>query len=131
MRSFDMNESLDIPNQESTSKVWFYLGARKCVGAQNEYVDTNRPDWFLKEWLSHYDKRQASLVNDLGWNKQKASFLWHGKQPYNRDIVNEISEWLGIHPYELLMPPSKALQLRAFEESAIKIAAEAINKPFG
>ncbi len=80
-------------------------------------------NWFLQEWMAHFDKRQASLTNELGWNKGRANHIWHGKQPYNRAIVNEVSHWLGVEPYELLMPPAKAMQLRRFEEAAKAIAA--------
>lgn len=80
------------------------------------------PDWYLKEWAQHAGKRQADLVNDLGWLKNHAHRIWHGKQPYRRDIVNDIARWLGIEPYELLMPPEQALQLRQFRDAAIAIA---------
>jgi len=82
-------------------------------------------NWFLQEWMARFDKRQASLANELGWNKGRANHIWHGKQPYNRAIVNEVAEWLGVEPYELLMPPAKAMQLRRFEEAAKAIAAGA------
>jgi hypothetical protein len=36
---------------------------------------TPRHDWFLKEWLRASNKKQADLVNDLEWNKAKASLL--------------------------------------------------------
>lgn len=80
------------------------------------------PDWYLKEWAQHAGKRQADLVNDLGWLKNHAHRIWHGKQPYRRDIVNDVARWLGIEPYELLMPPEQALQLRQFRNAAIAIA---------
>lgn len=79
-------------------------------------------NWFLQEWMAHFDKRQAALTNELGWNKGRANHIWHGKQPYNRSIVNEVATWLGVEPYELLMPPGKALQLRRFEDAARAIA---------
>lgn len=82
------------------------------------------PDWYLQQWLAHFGKRQASLVNELGWDKSKAHIIFHSKQPYRRDIVNEVSEWLGIRPFELLMPPSEALALHRLRETAALIAAE-------
>ncbi|WP_312813011.1 hypothetical protein [Brevundimonas sp.] len=117
-----MTGSLDIPNFESSTKVWIHHGELKSPYTQSVIVETNRADWFLKEWVIHFDKRQASLVNELGWNKQKASYLWNGKQAYNRDHIKEISEWLGIEPFELLMPPAEALRIRQFRDAAIAIA---------
>ncbi len=82
------------------------------------------PDWYLREWLTHLGKRQASLVNELGWDKARANYVWHGRIPYRRDVVNEISKWLGIHPFELLMPPLEAIALRSLRETALAIAAD-------
>lgn len=83
---------------------------------------SNEPDWYLQEWAQHAGKKQADLVNDLGWLKNHAHRIWHGKQPYRRDIVNDVAKWLGIQPYELLMPPEQALQMRQFRDMAIAIA---------
>lgn len=86
-------------------------------------TDSTQPDWHLQEWLAHFQKRQASLVNELGWNKSKANLVFHGKQPYTRSIINEISAWLGIEPFELLMAPDEALALRQLRMAARTIAA--------
>lgn len=80
-------------------------------------------DWYIKEWMAHCKKRQADLIRELGWQRRKASEVFNGDQAYKRETVNELSEWLGIEPYELLMPPSEALQLRQFKMAAIAIAA--------
>lgn len=84
----------------------------------------DEPDWYLRDWLVHFGKRQASLVNELGWLKGRANKFWHGEHDYRRELVNEISAWLGIEPYELLMPPERALALRRLRETAHAIAAE-------
>lgn len=81
------------------------------------------PDWFLQDWMSHLDKIQASMTTELGWNKSKASLVYNGKQKYSRDTVNELSSWLGIEPFELLMPPAEALEIRQLREAALAIAA--------
>lgn len=81
-------------------------------------------DWHLREWMAHFGKRQAALVNELGWTKNRANIVWHGRQPYKRGIVNEIARWLGIKPYELLMHPREALALRRLRSSAQVIVAE-------
>jgi hypothetical protein len=85
---------------------------------------TTAPDWFLRDWLAHFNKRQSSLVNELGWDKATANFLYHSKQPYRRDHINDVSRWLGIEPFELLLPPRRALALRRLRETAFQIAAE-------
>ena len=83
-------------------------------------------DWFLREWMARYGKRQAALVNELGWHKSKANEVWHGRQKFNRDMLVEIAAWLGRHPYELLLPPDEADALIRLRESAEAIVA---NRP--
>lgn len=80
-------------------------------------------DWHLQEWMQHFGKIQASLVNELGWDKAKANFIYHGKQQYRRDVVNTLSAWLGIKPYELMMLPEEALAFRRLRETAEQIVA--------
>lgn len=89
----------------------------------------DEPDWYLQEWAALADKRQADLVTDLGWVKNHAHRIWHSKQPYRRDIVNAVSRWLQIQPYELLMPPEEALLLRQLRETARAIAASDPSSP--
>jgi hypothetical protein len=87
-------------------------------------------DWYLRAWLAHFGKRQAALINELGWDKAKASFVWNGRQPYKRSLVNEVARWLGIRPFELLMHPRDALALRRLRETAVMIAAEEDGVPW-
>jgi hypothetical protein len=87
-------------------------------------------NWYLQEWFAHLGKRQSSLVNELGWDKARASFVWTGRQPYKRALVNEIATWLGLRPYELLMHPRDALALRRLRETAAAIVAEEAAPPF-
>ena len=87
-------------------------------------MSTDAEDWHLKEWMQHFGKKQAALVNELGWDKAKANFLWHSKQPYRRDVVNEVAGWLEIRPFELLMTPEEALALRRLREAAALIVAD-------
>jgi len=82
-----------------------------------------KADWYLREWMAHAKKRQVDLIKDLGWTRRKASELYNGQQPYKREAVNEVSDWLNIEPYELLMTPEEALQLRHLRQAAIAIAA--------
>lgn len=118
-----MRHGSDILNLESSARVSNPHNDEAVCKIQTRIV-TEAPEqnWFLQEWMAHFNKRQSALTNDLGWNKGRANHIWHGKQPYNRMIVNEVSAWLGIEPYELLMPPKRALQLRRFEETAREIA---------
>lgn len=80
-------------------------------------------DWHLKSWMALAQKRQADLIKDLGWSRRKASEVYNGDQSYKREIVNEVADWLQVEPYELLMAPDDALQLRQLRSAAFAIAA--------
>jgi len=82
-----------------------------------------RHDIFLSAWLKSLGKKQADLVRDLGWNKAKPSLIIAGKQEYTRDDINELAEYLHLHPYELLMHPDDAMEIRRLREDAVKIVA--------
>lgn len=81
-----------------------------------------RDDWYLKEWLATLGKKQADIVRDLDWNKARISLMLSGKQPYTRDAINELSAYLHLKPYELLMHPEDAMALRSFYRDAVRIA---------
>ena len=87
--------------------------------------------WFLSEWATHFKLKQADAQRALGWAKANASYLWNGKQLYNQENIDQVSTWLGIRPYELLMPPKEALAIRALRESAKTIVASIGDKPDG
>ena len=84
----------------------------------------SEPNWYLREWMIHLGRKQTALVTELGWLKSRASKFWNGQHSYRRELVNEIAAWLGIQPYELLMPPAEAIALRRLRETAVLIAAE-------
>lgn len=80
-------------------------------------------DWYLREWCAALQKTQANIVRDLEWNKARVSFLWNGKQPYTRDILNDLADYLRLQPYELLMHPEDAMAIRRLRGAASAIAA--------
>ena len=80
-------------------------------------------DWHLKAWAKHLGKKQADLVNELGWTSGRASKVWNSGIPYKREIVNEVASWLGIRPFELFMRPREAESLRRLRDTAREIAS--------
>lgn len=75
-------------------------------------------DWYFKQWLEHLNVKQADLVKALDWNKSKASLMFNDKQRYHRDDVNDVARFLQIEPFELLIPPERAMALRQYRASA-------------
>ncbi len=84
-------------------------------------------DWYLSEWLATLGKRQADIVRDLDWNKARISLMLRGKQPYDRDSLNELAVYLHLHPHELLMHPQDAMALRQMR----KAASDIVRVPYG
>jgi transcriptional regulator with XRE-family HTH domain len=85
---------------------------------------TPRHDWYLKEWLRTLKKRQADISRDLDMNKAKVSLTASGKQPYDRETVNAIADYLNIRPYELLMHPDDAMALRRLRADMLRLASQ-------
>lgn len=98
------------------------MGADRFVASKHDAGEMN-PDWHLQEWMDAAGKKQADLVRDLGWTRRKASEVYNGDQPYKRDMLNEVAAWLTLEPYELLLTPARAAQLKHFERAAVAIAA--------
>lgn len=108
-------------------------GNGKSLGGQNDWPPDEwyrrrmadpRHDWYLKQWLKTLNRRQADIVRDLGWNKARVSLMLRGEQPYTRDALNELAEYLHLKPYELLMHPEDAMALRRLRSDMIRLANE-------
>lgn len=83
-----------------------------------------RRDWYLREWLRATNKKQADIVRDLEWNKARVSLMVRGIQPYDRDSVNQIADYLHIRPHELLMHPEDAHAIRRLMADMVRLASE-------
>ena len=83
-----------------------------------------RHDWYLREWLRTTNKKQADVVRDLDWNKARVSLMVRGIQPYDRDSVNELADYLNLRPHELLMHPDDAHAIRRLKAEMIRLAHE-------
>lgn len=121
-----MPRGFPIGNFESrrlVQRVSFQGGDRGTEGAQNRNVTDSEPDWQLKAWMTYRGKRQADLVKELGWAKGRANKFYHGTHPYRRDVLNELSAWLEIQPFEMLMQPDEAIRLRRLRAAAFEVAA--------
>lgn len=116
-----MPERLDYLNVEGND---FCLDSRNDSnhgGWYNPAMASPQHDWYFKQWLEHFGKKQAEVVKDLDWNKSKASLMFNDKQRYHRDDVNELADYLHIEPFELLLPPERAMALRQYRASAEQI----------
>lgn len=95
------------------------------AGGYNGRMAAPRFDWYLKDWLHALSKKQADIVRDLDWNKAKVSLMIRGLQPYTREEVNELAEYLNIRPHELLLPPEEAFAARRLRADMIRLAHQA------
>lgn len=94
------------------------------MGVYHRRMVKPRHDWYLGDWLRTLGKRQADVARDLDWNKARVSLMIRGEQQYTRDAVNELSEYLNLRPYELLMHPADAMAIRRIHDEAIRAVAE-------
>lgn len=67
---------------------------------------------------------QAELARRTGWSGATVNDIVHGRTNYYREILNEAATALHVQPWELLMAPAEANNLRQLRESAIAIAAD-------
>ncbi len=95
-------------------------------------------NWYLPEWMAacglDYRGAQAEMMRRTGWSKATMSQLFNGTQDYSPKVVNEAAQALSCEPYELLMPPEKAMAIRRLLASAqqiVTIAHDAESKPDG
>ena len=82
--------------------------------------------WYLREWMAtvpDYAKRggQAAMAKAAGWSKATMSQLYNGDQDYSPAILEAAAVALHAEPYELLLPPERAMAIRALRESAVTI----------
>lgn len=83
------------------------------------------PDWYLPEWMATLHVSQARLAKECDWTPSTMHGIYHGRTSYYRDIVNLIASKLNVEPFELLMPPERAMALRRFQEAAVSLAHDA------
>lgn len=119
-----MPECLAYLNAGTQAKSFAMLNDRYSRLFYSAGMAAPRHDWYAKQWLKTLSKRQADVVRDLDWNKARVSLTFNGKQPYTRDDVNEIAEYLNLKPYELLMHPDDAMALRRLRQDMIRLAHE-------
>lgn len=110
-----------------------HVTCRDPEGLSSQNVSMAKPnfDWYLREWLETLRVRfpHAWLQTETGWSDGKVSNVLSGKKRYDKDIVNLVSEKLGIQPYELLMSPQLANAIRAMRSEAPKLAAATEEPP--
>lgn len=67
---------------------------------------------------------QAKMMERTGWSKATMSQLFNGTQDYSPAIVEAAAAALEVEPFELLLPPERAMALRDFKRAARVIAAD-------
>lgn len=87
-----------------------------------------KPDginWYLREWMDmtfpNPRGRQAKMSELTGWSKATTSQLYNNTQDYSPKLVNEAADALKAEPWELLMPPERAMAIRRIRSTAEEI----------
>lgn len=84
-----------------------------------------RINWYLREWMDHFEVSQADMIRRTGWSKATASQLYNNKQDYSPKIVREAAQALNVEDFELLMKPERAMALRRQLDAALVLAHDA------
>lgn len=86
------------------------------------------PRWFLVEWMAACGLSgrgaQAKMMERTGWSKATMSQLFNGTQDYSPAILEAAAAALEAEPFELLIPPERAMALRDFRRAARVIASD-------
>lgn len=61
------------------------------------------------------------MAKATGWSKATMSQLYNGSQDYSPAIIDAAAAALNVEPFELLMPPDRAMAIRGLRESAAVI----------
>lgn len=95
-------------------------------------IPKNGMSWYLPEWMEACGFKgrgaQARMMELTGWSRATMSQLYNGKQDYSPDVLATAAKALGLQPYELLMPPERALLLRQAVANARQIV-EMVTEP--
>ncbi len=119
-----MNEAFRPSKRIVQAPICAHLKDRRSLRLYDAGMAVPGHDWYLKEWMATLGKKQADIVSDLEWNPARISLMLRGKQQYTRDAVNELSAYLNLQPFELLMHPEDAMALRQLRATALRIAAD-------
>ncbi|KQM88632.1 hypothetical protein ASE67_02510 [Sphingomonas sp. Leaf23] len=65
---------------------------------------------------------QARMMELTGWSKATMNQLYNGKQNFNPEILETAAVALHVEPFELLIPPERAMALRSFRDTAALVA---------
>lgn len=84
-------------------------------------------DWYLKEWLASLDTSVTWLERETGWTHRIASQLVNCRTRWNRDHLMLAARTLRISPFELLLHPDDAMQIRRLrsavdQEARLRVA---------
>lgn len=119
-----MSLGLDYLNDDGKP---FRLGGRNDTSPCEWYfpgMAKPQHDWYFNEWLAYFEKTQADVASALEWNKSKVSLFASGSQRYHRDDINDLAAYFHLEPFELLLPPERAMSLRSMRASAEQVIKE-------
>ena len=81
--------------------------------------------WFLREWMETAGLSgrgsQTRMRELTGWSPATMSQLYNGTQDYSPKVLEEAANALNIEPFELLIPPERAMALRQLRKAAAEI----------
>ncbi len=67
-------------------------------------------------------KTQADMIRAFGWSRAKASDVYNWQQ-YTQELIDALAPWLNVEPFELLLPPERAMGYRGMRADALRIVS--------
>ena len=107
----------------SSTKVLCRGNDRPNLRHYNVGMVARSPGWYLREWLRFKGVTQQWVADELNVQKSMVSRKTTGMTPYDREDIIAIARLLELEPFELLMAPADAMEIRQLRKS-IALAAE-------
>jgi hypothetical protein len=128
---FSMLNRSHITNFASSEKVRtclhdFRIGRAHIANMARRGIPKGYVTWFLREWMAAKKiPKQADMMQLTGWSKATMSQLYNGTQDFSPKLLREAADALHIEPYELLLPPARAMSIREFQRQAFQVVESA------
>lgn len=82
------------------------------AGAVSKTRPKRYTNWYVRDWMKACDITQAELAERMDLNKTTVSHLVNNQIDYTPEYIRDVAKVLNIAPYELLLHPKDAFDLR-------------------
>lgn len=84
-------------------------------------------DWYLREWLDATGCSVTTLRERTGWTYRITSQMVNRKLRWNRDHLSQAATALHLDPWELLLHPQDAMEIRQLRSQVARAAEKRLD----